>query len=214
MPKVVDRDQLIDQAMADRRRPIAMVFHQVTEARVAEERRCTSQKVIDRLWRIWTCRHQDSLGSASGRSEIVQTEVCLTAPAPGSTDIIQWTMGMIEDFAARNPHSAEKRGGEIFVDASAAGDLINEAESSGIGILGMEGFIIGEATYPALSRIADLSMDDNNRRPDFVAWSCREARALILGPWRSAPVGSADQIHPHAAGRYMVAFTLDDQPGS
>jgi hypothetical protein len=78
----------------------------------------------------------------------------------------------------------------------------------------MEGFIIGEATFPALSRIADFSMDDNNRRPDFVAWSCREARQLILGPWQSAPAGNADQIHPDAVGRHMIAFVLDDQPGS
>jgi hypothetical protein len=63
---------------------------------------------------------------------------------------------LIEDFADRNPDLAERRGGEIYVDASAASDLINEAESSGIGILGMEGFIIGEATYPALSRIEDF----------------------------------------------------------
>jgi hypothetical protein len=109
---------------------------------------------------------------------------------------------------------AERRGGEIFVAASAAGDLINEAESSGIGILGMEGFIIGEATYPALSRIADFSGGDNQRRPDFVAWSCRQARQLISGPWRSAPDGNVDQIHPHAAGRYMISFVLDGEPGS
>jgi hypothetical protein len=123
-------------------------------------------------------------------------------------------MGLLEDFAKRNPHLVEKRGREIFIDASAAGDLINEAESSRVGILGIEGFIIGDATYPALSRIADFSMDDNNRRPDFVAWSCREARRLISGPWESPPAGNADQIHPDAAGRHMVAFVLDDQPGS
>jgi hypothetical protein len=123
-------------------------------------------------------------------------------------------MGLIEDFAERNPHLAERKGGEIYVAASAAGDLINEAESSGVGILGMEGFIIGEATYPALSRIADFSVDNNKRRPDFVTWSCREARQLISGPWRSAPAGNVDQIHPHATGRHMIAFVLDDQPGS
>jgi len=121
---------------------------------------------------------------------------------------------LIADFAKRNPHLAEIRGGEIFVAASAALDLIDEAESSGMGILGMEGFIVGEATYPALSRIADFSMDGNNRRPDFVAWSCREARRLILGPWRPAPAGNADQIHPDAAGRHMIAFVLDREPGN
>jgi hypothetical protein len=82
-------------------------------------------------------------------------------------------MGLLEDSAKRNPHLVEKRGRGIFIDASAAGDLINESESSGVGILGIESFVIGDATYPALSRIADFSMDDNNRRPDFVAWSCR-----------------------------------------
>lgn len=122
-------------------------------------------------------------------------------------------MGLIEDFADRNPHWAEKRGGEVFVAASAAVDLISEAESSGIGILGMEGFIVGEATYPALSRIADFSLDDNSRRPDFVAWSCRAARQLISGPWRSAPAGDADQVHADAEGRHMIAFVLDEKTG-
>jgi hypothetical protein len=121
-------------------------------------------------------------------------------------------MNLIAEFARRNPHLVDNRGGEIFVAASAALDLINEAESSGIGILGMEGFVVGEATYPALSRIADFSVDSTNR-PDFVAWSCREARELILGAWRSAPAGTADQIHPEAAGRHMISFVLDDEPG-
>ena len=123
-------------------------------------------------------------------------------------------MGLLDDFANRNPLWVERRGGEVFIAASAAGNLINEAESAGLGILGMEGFILGDKTYPALSRIADFSRDGNDQRPDFVAWSCREARQLILGPWRNPPAGSPDQIHPQAAGRHMIAFVLDDQPGS
>jgi hypothetical protein len=122
--------------------------------------------------------------------------------------------GLDEDFAESNPHLAERRGGEIYVDASAAGDLIDEAESSGIGILGMEGFVISEDIYPALSRIADFSVDDPNRRPDFVVWSCQQARQLITGPWRSSPAGYADQLHPHAAGRHMIAFVLRERLGS
>jgi hypothetical protein len=123
-------------------------------------------------------------------------------------------MGLLEDFAERNPQLVKEMGGEILIAASAADDLINEAESSGVGILGMEGFIIGDAAYPALSRVADFSMDDNNRRPDFVPWSCREARQLILGAWQSAPAGNADQIDPDAVGCHMIAFVLDDQPAS
>jgi hypothetical protein len=128
--------------------------------------------------------------------------------------MIHSAVGLIDEFADRNPHLAERRGGEIYVAASAAVELINEAESSGIRILGMEGFIIGDRTYPALSRIADFSRDNSQGRPDLVAWSCQEARRIMTGPWRSAPVGHADQIHPDAAGRHMIAFVLEEKVGS
>jgi hypothetical protein len=34
---------------------------------------------------------------------------------------------------------------------------LDEPRQGGIGILGLEGFIIGEATYPAMARIVDFS---------------------------------------------------------
>lgn len=100
----------------------------------------------------------------------------------------------------------------LYIAAEAAGEFINEAEKRGIGILGMDGFLIGGFTYPALGRIADFSIAGRDDRADFVAWSCAKARALLAGPWSSAPVGEADGIHPEAAGRYMIDFTLAARP--
>lgn len=123
-------------------------------------------------------------------------------------------MNFEEDFARRHPHDVEKQGGSIFIAVDIAGQFIDEAEHQGIGILGMDGFLIGEFTYPALSRIADFTIAGNDSRSDFVAWSCGQARTLLAGPWRSPPAGEADQIHPEAAGRYMIDFVLAEKSDS
>jgi len=117
-------------------------------------------------------------------------------------------MNFAEDFARRHPHDVEKRGGSTYIAVDVAGDFIDRAEHHGIGILGMDAFLIGEFTYPALGRIADFSIGGNDSRSDFVVWSCGQARALLAGPWHSPPAGVADQMHPDAAGRYMIAFIL------
>jgi hypothetical protein len=119
-------------------------------------------------------------------------------------------MNFEEDFVRRHPTGVEKRGGSNYIAFDIAGAFIDDAEHSGIGILGMDGFLIGKLTYPALSRIADFSRAGEESRPDFVAWSCRQARAVLAGPWRSPPAGAGaeDQIHPEATGRYMIDFTL------
>jgi hypothetical protein len=117
-------------------------------------------------------------------------------------------MGLLEEFALLHPQDVERRGGGTYVAAEVAGRLIDQAEARGIGVLGMEGFIIGKGTYPALSRIADFTRGGGDRRPDFAAWSCREARALLSGSWKKPPVGPEDQIHAEARGRYMVDITL------
>lgn len=117
-----------------------------------------------------------------------------------------------ENFARRHPNGVKKQGGLIFIAVEIAREFIDDAEHQGIGILGMDGFLIGEFTYPALGRIADFSTGGNDSRSDFVAWSCGQARALLAGPWRSPPAGKADQIHPGAAGRYMIDFVLTDRP--
>lgn len=75
----------------------------------------------------------------------------------------------------------------------------------------MDGFIIGEFTYPALGRIADFSVAGDYSDPAFVARSCRWARTLLAGPWRLPPAGEADQIHSEALGRYMIDFTLTEK---
>jgi hypothetical protein len=121
-------------------------------------------------------------------------------------------MNFEEDFARRHPNGVEKRGGSILIAVDVAREFINEAEHQGIGIIGMDGFLIGEFTYPALGRIADFATAGNDARSDFVAWSCGQARALLAGPWRSPPAGEADQMHPEAAGRYMIDFVLTDPP--
>ena len=118
---------------------------------------------------------------------------------------------LLEDFASRYPDAVDKRGGSTFIAADYAGRFIDEAEHREIGILGMDGFLIGEFTYPALSRIADFSVAGNDSRSDFAAWSCGRARALLAGPWRFPPAGEADQMHPEAAGRHMIDFTLTDR---
>jgi hypothetical protein len=120
-------------------------------------------------------------------------------------------MNFEEDFARRHPDAVERRGGSIYIAFDVAGAFIEEAEHQGIGILGMEGLRIGQFTYPALGRIADFSRAGNDSRSDFVVWSCRQARILLGGPWRSPPVGEADQIHPDASGRYMIDFVLTDR---
>lgn len=119
-------------------------------------------------------------------------------------------MTVLDDFAQSHPAAVERRGGETFVLATAAQELIDEAEAAEVGILGMEGFLIGRRTYPALGRIADFSRDDQHKRPDFVEWSCGAARRILSGPWRSPPSGTVDLIHPHAEGRHMIAFVFAD----
>ena len=52
-------------------------------------------------------------------------------------------------------------GGEVVVDASIATDVVNRAESLGIALLGMEGFLVDDdsgAVYPSLARISDYGL--------------------------------------------------------
>jgi len=66
----------------------------------------------------------------------------------------------MDDFAAGRPEAVLRHGNEWFVASEAAPDLIAEANRRGVKVLGLEGFLIdGDATYPALSRIADFSND-------------------------------------------------------
>jgi hypothetical protein len=117
---------------------------------------------------------------------------------------------LLDEFALCHPTQVEIRGAETFIAAEIALELISEAEQRGIGILGLEGFMIGgKATYPAMGRIADFSRGAEYRIDDFVTWSCAEARRLLEGPWRSPPHGDADQIHRAATGHYMLAFALE-----
>ena len=108
---------------------------------------------------------------------------------------------LIEEFAAKRPTDAIRRGGETFLSVDAARDLIEEADRRGVRVLGLEGFLIGDgAVYPALSRVADFS--DASPR-DAVA----QAKHLLEGAWASAPT-TDDQMQSAASGRYMLAVVL------
>ncbi len=120
-----------------------------------------------------------------------------------STDVF------ISDFATRNSNDVLAKDSEIFIAADIAAAFINEVESRGIGILGIDGFIVGDSVYPSLSRIADFSTLLENNQANFVKQSCQAARQLLSGEWKNAPQGTKDQIHTRAAGRYMFSFALE-----
>jgi hypothetical protein len=118
--------------------------------------------------------------------------------------------GLLDDFASRHPTAVIEHAGEVFVAAESAPDLVAEARQRGIGVLGLEGFLIdGDYVYPALSRIADFSRQHHPSEPDFVEWSTTEALKILAGPWSSRPAVE-DQMHPDAAGRHMIAIVLDE----
>jgi hypothetical protein len=96
-----------------------------------------------------------------------------------------------------------RRGGETFVAAERADEVLGEAERKGVRVLGLEGFIVSDvAVYPALGRIADFSTEP----PEDAT---RAARALLADAWSTRPT-SADQMHSEAVGRHMLAVVLDD----
>jgi len=115
---------------------------------------------------------------------------------------------LLENFAAEHPDAVIRHGGEIFVAAEAVSALIAEAEHRGVGILGMEGFLIdGEDVYPSLDRIADFSAGSGS--PRSVTESIALAREVLSSSWRLPP-GPADQMHPKATGRHMIAVVTAD----
>lgn len=92
---------------------------------------------------------------------------------------------------------------EWFVSAERVVELLGEAQALGVGVLGLEGFLIDEgATYPALGRIADFSYDTPEK-------AAQQACELLAGSWADAPTPS-DQMNSRATGRHMVAVVLDD----
>lgn len=62
---------------------------------------------------------------------------------------------LLEAFARAHPGECERSGGEAFVTVEGALDLVDQAERQGVAVLGLEGFVIGDRLFPALSRIAD-----------------------------------------------------------
>lgn len=111
------------------------------------------------------------------------------------------TTSLHDEFAQRRPDAVVRRGGETLIDIDAADELIDAGERRGIRVLGLEGLLVEDGTYPALSRIADYS-----DIPD-VHQSASLARELIRGPWRTPPT-PADQMTESAHGRYVVAIVL------
>jgi len=89
---------------------------------------------------------------------------------------------LVDRFAAEQTASVVRRSGEIFIDAAACVELIDEAERGGVRVLGLEGFLVDdESVFPALSRVADFSAESG------VATTWERARALLTGPWRTPP---------------------------
>jgi hypothetical protein len=115
---------------------------------------------------------------------------------------------LLEDFATAHPDSFVQHGGDTFVAADAVVDLIDEAERRGVGVLGLEGFLLNDGdVYPSLDRIADYSV--LARSSNFVAMSSDKARELLAGPWHAAPTPS-EQMHPAATGRHMIVVVFDE----
>lgn len=118
---------------------------------------------------------------------------------PDMTDVLK-------EFARSHPEAVVELG-DIFVRADAAIELIDQAERRGVGILGLEGFLIDEDIYPSLDRIADFSsLGDAS---EFVTKSAARARELLNGPWRLPP-GPANQMHSEATGQHMIVVCFAD----
>ena len=117
-------------------------------------------------------------------------------------------VSLLEEFAEEHPSAVIRRGGEIYVAAEDALLVFAEARRRGLGVLGLEGFLIDDDyVYPALSRIANFSRDGRTAAPGFVEWSTEQATALLNGPWRSPPLPE-DQMNADAHGRHMIAIVL------
>ena len=84
----------------------------------------------------------------------------------------------------------------------ALADVIAEATRTGVKVLGLESYLIGEdAVYPDLSRIADFSHDPS----DVAAQKAtRVAERRMVRAARKLP----DQMHSEASGRHMMAVVL------
>ncbi|NNC39171.1 MAG: hypothetical protein HKN95_00645 [Acidimicrobiia bacterium] len=98
-----------------------------------------------------------------------------------------------------------------MIDASIAADLVNRAESLGIAILGMDGFLVdddSDAVYPSLARLSDYSRTIESDRDQFVRRTCADARAT-LQEWSTPPVAGY-HMQGEARGRHMLAIVLDD----
>jgi hypothetical protein len=104
------------------------------------------------------------------------------------------------ELLARFPGAVTTPGAEVWVryeDAVAAIDL---AQERGLGLLGMDGFFVGESVYVSMSRIADFSLRD------YQGSAYDDAKALLIGPWAQVP----DDLHEDASGRYMIDIVVDD----
>ena len=110
---------------------------------------------------------------------------------------------IIDGFAVAHPDEVVRQGGDTFIAANAASSLIDAAQRMGVKVLGMEGFLIADdGAFPALSRIADFS-DENNWR------SWERARDLLTSAWLAAPTVD-DQMSIDAHGCHMVVIVLDE----
>ena len=78
------------------------------------------------------------------------------------------------------------------MDATAATDLVAEAAERNIKVLGLEGFLIDDTgIYPALSRIADSSIEFGRRfnamQIEWIDWATEQVAAGTLEPGGALP---------------------------
>ncbi|NND01699.1 MAG: hypothetical protein HKN91_02845 [Acidimicrobiia bacterium] len=119
---------------------------------------------------------------------------------------------LLELIAAERPDAVRvSPGGEILIEVDIAADLVDRAESLGIAILGMEGFLVDDDSnrvYPSLARLSNYSRPIDSDRHQFVRRTCADARAT-LQEWSEPPVAGY-HMHREARGRHMLAIVLDD----
>jgi hypothetical protein len=93
----------------------------------------------------------------------------------------------------------ESPGGEVWVRAEDALAALELAKVEGFRLLGFEGFIVGpEGVFPAMSRIADFPSG-------ATTWPL--AAEMLRGPWSERPT----DVHPQAAGRYMIDVCVSEE---
>lgn len=120
---------------------------------------------------------------------------------------------MLRRIASERPDSAYQWASQVFLDASMGLAVIDRAESEGVAVLGVQGFLVDKqsgAIYPALDRIADFRGLPRADHDQFVRSTCQEARMTIRG-WSEPPHPDHSLMQAGAHGRHMLWLVLDEE---